>query len=55
MAFLQRCGVDMRKAIGISAAFTVQVAIGGTISYIIADWNNPQLPNYYLGFIYLQP
>ncbi|WP_085246757.1 TSUP family transporter [Gilliamella mensalis] len=53
--FLQRCGVDMRKAIGSSAAFTVPVAIGGVIGYIIAGWNNPQLPNYCLGFIYLQP
>ncbi|MWP62558.1 sulfite exporter TauE/SafE family protein [Gilliamella sp. Pas-s25] len=51
--FLQRCGIDMRKAIGTSAAFTVPVAIGGAIGYIIAGWNNPQLPNYCLGFIYL--
>ncbi|MWN04730.1 sulfite exporter TauE/SafE family protein [Gilliamella sp. Pas-s95] len=51
--FLQRCGIDMRKAIGTSAAFTVPVAIGGTIGYIIAGWNNPQLPQYCLGFIYL--
>ncbi|OCG36177.1 sulfite exporter TauE/SafE family protein [Gilliamella sp. Gris1-4] len=51
--FLQRCGVDIRKAIGTSAAFTVPVAIGGSIGYIVAGWNNPQLPNYCLGFIYL--
>ncbi|MWN32757.1 MULTISPECIES: sulfite exporter TauE/SafE family protein [unclassified Gilliamella] len=51
--FLKRCGVDMRKAIGTSAAFTLPVAIGGTIGYIIAGWNNSQLPQYCLGFVYL--
>ncbi|OCG57027.1 hypothetical protein A9G41_06865 [Gilliamella sp. Nev5-1] len=51
--FLQKCGIDMRKAIGTSAAFTLPVAIGGTVGYIIAGWHTPQLPQYCLGFIYL--
>ncbi|OTP97326.1 hypothetical protein B5S43_10450 [Gilliamella apicola] len=51
--FLKKCGVDMRKAIGTSAAFTLPVAFGGTIGYIIAGWNIQELPEYSLGFIYL--
>ena len=51
--FLKKCGIDMRKAIGTSAAFTVPVAIGSTIGYVIAGWNITQLPQYCLGFVYL--
>lgn len=51
--FLKKCGVNMRKAIGTSAAFTLPVAIGGTIGYIIAGWNIADLPPYSLGFVYL--
>lgn len=51
--FLKKCGIDMRKAIGTSAAFTLPVAIGGTIGYIIAGWNIAELPQYSLGFVYL--
>ena len=51
--FLKKCGVDMRKAIGTSAAFTLPVALGGTIGYIIAGWDNKALPEYSLGFVYL--
>ncbi|MBI0059973.1 sulfite exporter TauE/SafE family protein [Gilliamella sp. M0320] len=51
--FLKKCGVDMRKAIGTSAAFTLPVALGGTIGYIIAGWNIQELPEYSLGFVYL--
>ncbi|MDF7670182.1 sulfite exporter TauE/SafE family protein [Orbaceae bacterium ESL0721] len=51
--FLSQCGINMRKAIGTSAAFTLPVALGGTIGYIIAGWNNPDLPPYSFGFIYL--
>lgn len=51
--FLKKCGVDMRKAIGTSAAFTLPVAIGGTIGYIISGWNIKELPEYSFGFIYL--
>jgi len=43
----------MRKAIGTSAAFTLPVALGGTIGYIIAGWNIQELPKYSLGFVYL--
>ncbi|MDF7668075.1 sulfite exporter TauE/SafE family protein [Orbaceae bacterium ESL0727] len=51
--FLQQCGVNMRKAIGTSAAFTLPVALSGTIGYIIAGWNVTGLPDYSLGFVYL--
>ena len=51
--FLKKSGIDMRKAIGTSAAFTVPVAIGSTIGYVIAGWNITQLPQYCLGFVYL--
>lgn len=51
--FLKKCGVDMRKAIGTSAAFTLPVALGGTIGYIIAGWDIKALPEYSLGFVYL--
>lgn len=51
--FLKKCGVDIRKAIGTSAAFTLPVALGGAIGYIIAGWNIEELPEYSLGFVYL--
>lgn len=51
--FLKKCGIDMRKAIGTSAAFTLPVAIGGTIGYIISGWNIVELPKYSFGFVYL--
>ncbi|OCG07660.1 hypothetical protein A9G13_05415 [Gilliamella sp. wkB178] len=51
--FLKKCGINMRKAIGTSAAFTLPVAVGGTIGYIIAGWNIKGLPEYSLGFVYL--
>lgn len=51
--FLKKCGIDMRKAIGTSAAFTLPVAIGGTIGYMISGWQIKELPPYSLGFVYL--
>ncbi|OCG24243.1 hypothetical protein A9G11_03960 [Gilliamella sp. wkB108] len=51
--FLKKCGINMRKAIGTSAAFTLPVAFGGAIGYIISGWNIKGLPEYSFGFIYL--
>lgn len=51
--FLKKCGIGMRKAIGTSAAFTLPVAIAGTIGYIISGWHVMPLPKYCVGFVYV--
>lgn len=51
--FLKKCGIGMRRAIGTSAAFTLPVAIGGTIGYIISGWHVMPLPKYCVGFVYV--
>lgn len=50
--FLKKCGLHIRRAIGTSAAFTLPVAFGGTVGYIISGWNITGLPDNCIGFIY---
>ena len=45
--------VDMRKAVGTSAAIGFPIAVAGTLGFITNGWNVPDLPDYSLGFIYL--
>lgn len=43
--------INIKKAIGTSAAIGLPLSIAGTLGYIINGWNNPQ--DYSLGFVYL--
>ena len=46
-------GSSIHKAIATSAAVGFPIALGGTLSYLLAGWNNTYLPDYSAGFIYL--
>jgi uncharacterized protein len=46
-------GMQMRYAIGFSSISGLIIALSGTLGYIMAGWNSPELPPGTLGFIYL--
>ena len=51
--FLTWCNIDIRKAIGTSAALGFPIAIFGSIGYIINGWGIAGRPEPSLGYIYL--
>jgi uncharacterized membrane protein YfcA len=51
--FLVWHNVDMRRAIGTSAAIGFPIAFAGCMGFITNGWNVAGLPEYSLGFIYL--
>ena len=46
-------GLKMMNAIGTSAACGIPIALAGSISYIVIGYDNINLPNNSIGFIYL--
>jgi len=51
--FMTWCNVRIHNAVATSAALGFPIALSGTISNIYFGWNEPGLPEYSLGFIYL--
>lgn len=51
--FLNGRGIEMKKAIGTSSFCGGLLGLAGTISFMISGWNNPSLPPYSLGYVYL--
>ncbi|MGL4937113.1 MAG: sulfite exporter TauE/SafE family protein [Shewanella sp.] len=51
--FLTFFGLQMRYAVGFSAATGLLISLSGSLGYIIAGLNAPELPYGTLGFIYL--
>ncbi len=51
--FLCYCGLQMRQAVGFSSATGMLIAVSGTVGYIIAGYDVPNLPEGSVGFIYL--
>ncbi len=51
--FLIWCNVDVRKAIGTSAAIGFPIAVSGTLGYVMAGFAGSGLPAGSLGFVYL--
>lgn len=51
--FLLRSNLNLRQAIGTSAAISLPVAVGGTAGYIATGLNAPGLPDFTLGYVYL--
>ena len=49
--FLCWCGVDMRQAVGTSAALSWPIAVAGTLGFIVVGWGDPGLPDWTLGYI----
>lgn len=51
--FMLFCNVNIRQAVGTSAALGFPIAAAGVIGYIIGGWSVPGLPGPSLGFVYL--
>jgi len=51
--FLRWSGVELRQAVGTSAAMGWAIALAGTLGYILNGWEAPGLPQYSLGYISL--
>ena len=51
--FLTWCNVKVQDAIATSAALGVPIALAGGIGYAISGWNEPNLPEYSAGYVYL--
>jgi uncharacterized membrane protein YfcA len=51
--FLSWCGLQMRNAIGFSAASGVFISLFGSLGYVIAGWKVSNLPEGTLGYVYL--
>ncbi|MGL4516100.1 sulfite exporter TauE/SafE family protein [Shewanella sp.] len=51
--FLTFYGLQMRQAVGFSAAMGFFISLSGTLGYVIAGMNAPDLPLGSVGFIYL--
>ncbi len=51
--FMTWCNVDVRKAIGTSAAIGFPLALSGALGYLWNGWSMHDLPRYSAGFIYL--
>ena len=51
--FLRWCGVDMRLAVGTSAALGWAIAAAGSLGYAVNGWGAPDLPPHTLGYVSL--
>lgn len=51
--FLNGRGVELKRAIGTSSLCGCLLGFAATLSFILSGWNNPNLPNYSLGYVYL--
>lgn len=51
--FMLWCNINAHHAIGTSAAIGLPIAVAGTVGYILNGWNNPSLPPFSLGYVYL--
>jgi len=45
--------IDIKKAIGTSAAIGLPISLAGTLGYVINGWNNTAMNDFVLGFVYL--
>jgi uncharacterized membrane protein YfcA len=51
--FMLFCNVAIHAAVGTSSALGFPIAVAGAIGYVVAGWNDPGLPAYTFGYIYL--
>jgi uncharacterized protein len=51
--FMTWCNVKMHNAVATSAALGFPIALAGTLSNMYFGWNEPGLPQYSLGYVYL--
>jgi uncharacterized membrane protein YfcA len=51
--FLTWRSVPIQQAVATSAACGLPIAAAGALSFMLLGWDNPQLPGWSLGFVYL--
>ena len=51
--FMTWCNVKMHNAVATSAALGFPIALAGTLSNVYFGWDEPGLPQYALGYIYV--
>jgi uncharacterized membrane protein YfcA len=51
--FMSWCNVKMHNAVATSAALGFPIALSGTLSNMVFGWNEPGLPAWSVGYIYL--
>ncbi|WP_373767526.1 sulfite exporter TauE/SafE family protein [Glaesserella sp.] len=51
--FLNGRGIELKRAIGTSSLCGCLLGFAATLSFILSGWNNPNLPDYSLGYVYL--
>ncbi|MDB5790877.1 MAG: hypothetical protein JWQ80_901 [Massilia sp.] len=51
--FMTWCGVRIQNAVATSAALGFPIALAGTLANVFYGWDEPGLPEYSLGFIYM--
>ncbi|WP_131978082.1 sulfite exporter TauE/SafE family protein [Cricetibacter osteomyelitidis] len=51
--FLNGRGVALKRAIGTSSICGSLLGLSGAMSFVVSGWDNPLLPNYSLGYVYL--
>jgi uncharacterized membrane protein YfcA len=51
--FMIWCNIPVHRAIGTSAAIGLPIAVAGAFGYVFNGWNDPNLPDYALGYVYL--
>jgi uncharacterized membrane protein YfcA len=50
--FLARSGLDLRQAVGTSAACGVPIALAGAIGFMVTGWGREGLPGLSTGYVY---
>jgi uncharacterized protein len=51
--FLSACRLRIQQAVAISAVCGLPIAVGGSLGFMIAGWDHPDLPPGSVGFVYL--
>lgn len=51
--FLNGRGLELKRAIGTSSLCGSLLGLSGALSFVVSGWNNPLLPEYSLGYVYL--
>ena len=50
--FMTWCNITIHSAVATSAALGFPIALAGTIGYLVAGWNLPEMPPGALGYLY---
>jgi len=50
--FMSWCNVSIHNAVATSAALGFPIAFAGTLGYVVAGWNLPQMPPGAIGYLY---